>query len=66
MKYIIATGSAKYDDYYETKEILNLMIDELETDVKALILEGYKPQGGVSITKEEPYIYAAQAMIKED
>lgn len=67
MKYIIATGSARYDIYYKTKETpFDLMIDKLETDVKKLMLEGYKPQGGVSITKEEPYIYAAQAMIKEE
>ncbi|MBQ7892016.1 MAG: DUF1737 domain-containing protein [Erysipelotrichaceae bacterium] len=38
---------------------------ELENEVKKLIKDGYKPQGGISFTKQEDKFYFIQAMIKE-
>lgn len=66
MQYIIVSGESKYR--YEA-------IDNLEKRVKELILKGYKPQGGISVTtcsigmnslSETAYYTVAQAMIKED
>ena len=43
-------------------------VAELEQEVDDLIMDGYKPQGGVSVTTEDSnsnWITVCQAMIKE-
>ena len=58
MKYQIAYG--RDDDFYSA-------IDELEKMVKRLEINGYKPQGGISIhCKNNCWYDVCQAMVKED
>lgn len=42
-------------------------VNELQQEVDELIMDGYKPQGGVSVTADadSDYITVCQAMIKE-
>lgn len=61
MDYKILTGESFKSTEYA--------IRELEREVKSYMKEGWKPQGGVSITKfgSSSYIFTvAQAMIKEE
>ncbi len=58
MEYCVIVKTNKY--FFEVKGLI-------EREVNAHIQRGWKPQGGVSIFKEETDGYTlAQAMIKED
>lgn len=58
----------QYKIVYEYHSTVGDALRSLESEVKILCKEGWKPQGGISITsksEKETWCYACQAMVKE-
>lgn len=51
-------------DYFATDPIANAL-DELTYKVNSEIQKAWKPQGGISIIKDDGYTWVSQALVKE-
>lgn len=55
----------QYEIVYSNDTTMYKSLERVERKVKQLCVQGWKPQGGISIAYKDDLFYACQAMVKE-